>query len=54
MGGRSRYLDAGDLPAIEHHFPGVRLEVILESGHNPHMDAREAFVCLILGQQKSP
>jgi pimeloyl-ACP methyl ester carboxylesterase len=47
-GGRSHYLEAGDWPAVESHFPNATLEVIPDSGHNPHMDTREAFVKLIL------
>ena len=49
VGGRSRYVNAGDHGAIEHHFPGAAVEVIAESGHNPHMDAREPFVRLVSG-----
>jgi len=26
------------------HFPNARIETIAESGHNPHMEAREDFV----------
>lgn len=49
VGGRSRYVNAGDYGAIERHFPGASVEVIAEAGHNPHMDAREAFVALVAG-----
>lgn len=48
IGGKSRYVDSGDVGAISHHFPTSRLHVIPESGHNPHMEAREAFVASVL------
>ena len=43
-GGKSRYVQAGDVGAIEAHFPGAQVEVIAGSGHNPHMEARAEFV----------
>jgi pimeloyl-ACP methyl ester carboxylesterase len=46
-GGRSRYVEAGDLAAMERHFPRARLEVMPEAGHNPHLDDREGFVALL-------
>ena len=46
-GGRSRYVQAEDHEAIRRHFPKARIEIIPESGHNPHMDAREEFVRLV-------
>lgn len=48
-GGRSQYVQAGDHAAIRRHFPTARIEVIPDSGHNPHMDRREEFVRLVLG-----
>ena len=47
LGGRSRYAEAGDHALIRNHFPAAQIEVIAESGHNPHMDAREDFVRLV-------
>jgi pimeloyl-ACP methyl ester carboxylesterase len=47
VGGKSRYVLEGDRPAILRHFPNARIETIPTSGHNPHMDAREAFVALV-------
>ncbi len=47
-GGKSRYVEAGDETAIRAHFPAARIEVIPTSAHNPHMEAREAFVALVL------
>jgi pimeloyl-ACP methyl ester carboxylesterase len=44
LGGKSRYVLAADHAAISAHFPQARLETLPESGHNPHMDSREAFV----------
>ncbi|HEX2860428.1 MAG TPA: alpha/beta fold hydrolase [Lacunisphaera sp.] len=47
LGGRSRYAESGDHALIRGHFPAVQIEVIAESGHNPHMDQRETFVQLV-------
>ena len=49
VGGRSPYVMAGDHPDIRRHFPAARIAVLAESGHNPHMDAREALVRLVTG-----
>ena len=46
-GGRSPYVQAGDHAIIKRHFPAARIEVIADSGHNPHMDRREEFVRLV-------
>ena len=46
-GGKSHYIEVGDWATIERHFPGARAEVLPDSGHNPHMQSREAFVALI-------
>jgi pimeloyl-ACP methyl ester carboxylesterase len=43
-GGKSRYVETGDLAAIAKAFPSARVVVLGGSGHNPHIDAREAFV----------
>ncbi len=48
-GGRSPYVQAEDHAAILRHFPAARIEVIADSGHNPHMDRREEFVRLVGG-----
>lgn len=47
VGGRSTYVQEGDHEAIRRHFPAAQIDVIAESGHNPHMDQREAFVRLV-------
>lgn len=49
LGGRSRYAEASDHALIKKHFPAARIEVIADSGHNPHMDSREEFVRLLEG-----
>jgi pimeloyl-ACP methyl ester carboxylesterase len=45
-GDRSPYVGPGDHAAIRAKFPAARIE-ILPSGHNPHTEAREAFVALV-------
>ena len=47
-GGKSRYVEAGDRSAVTKHFPAAKIKTIAESGHNPHMETREAFVRLVL------
>ncbi|HEY0945939.1 MAG TPA: alpha/beta fold hydrolase [Opitutaceae bacterium] len=47
-GGKSRYVGTGDLAVIDAHFPAARVEIIAEAGHNPHMEAREAFVAAVV------
>lgn len=47
-GGRSQYIQPGDADGIRAHFPAAQIEVIPESGHNPHMEAREKFSALLL------
>jgi pimeloyl-ACP methyl ester carboxylesterase len=48
LGGRSRFVDPEDRAAICRHFPLARISVIPESGHNPHLQARAAFVQAVL------
>jgi pimeloyl-ACP methyl ester carboxylesterase len=43
-GGQSDYIRPEDHAGIRTHFPESRIATLAESGHNPHMDAREAFV----------
>jgi len=43
-GGRSAYVRPEDAGAIRSHFPKARIEILADSGHNPHTEAREAFV----------
>jgi len=49
VGGRSDYVRADDAARITGHFPCARIERIADSGHNPHIDARAEFVCLVRG-----
>lgn len=44
MGGKSRYFVKGEVPQLREYFPSSALEVIPESGHNPHFDCRKRFV----------
>jgi pimeloyl-ACP methyl ester carboxylesterase len=46
-GARSAYAVADDRAAILRHFPRARIEVLPGSGHNPHIDARGAFVAVL-------
>jgi esterase len=46
-GGKSRYIKAADHAAITHAFPAARITVLPECGHNPHIEAREAFVAAV-------
>jgi pimeloyl-ACP methyl ester carboxylesterase len=50
LGGRSRYAESGDHALIRKHFPAAAIEVIADSGHNPHMDQRAEFVRLVTKQ----
>ena len=51
-GGKSRYVNDDDQHAILAHFPHVRIETMPDSGHNPHMERREAFVALVLAARQ--
>jgi esterase len=44
VGGRSRYVHSEDAVIIRQHFPAATIEVIADSGHNPHIEQRAAFV----------
>ena len=43
-GGRSNYVEPADHPVIRRHFPQAEITVLPGCGHNPHMEARAAFV----------
>ncbi len=47
-GANSNYIETGDYDAIRQHFPAVDFRTLERSGHNPHMEAREAFVAAVL------
>ena len=53
LGGHSRYAEGSDHDLIRHHFPRAEIEIIAGSGHNPHMDARESFVRLVVRELNS-
>jgi esterase len=46
-GGKSRYIEPGDDAAITRAFPAARIAVLPDCGHNPHIEAREAFVAAV-------
>jgi pimeloyl-ACP methyl ester carboxylesterase len=52
-GGKSNYIEPPDHAAILAHFPAARIATIADSGHNPHMEARAAFVAAVLGFDKN-
>jgi len=43
-GGDSAYIEPPDHVLIRQHFPAAEIIVLPNVGHNPHMEAREAFV----------
>ncbi|MDB4385495.1 alpha/beta hydrolase, partial [Opitutaceae bacterium] len=47
LGGKSRYVREDDYVKIRQHFPAVEIQVIADSGHNPHMQSRDAFAAVI-------
>jgi esterase len=47
VGGKSDYVRPGDGETIRAHFPSARIETLAGAGHNPHIDAREAFVAAV-------
>jgi len=46
-GGKSNYVQPADRALVTAHFPAAKFSVLENSGHNPHMDAREAFVAAV-------
>ena len=47
-GGKSTYIEVADHAMIREHFPAAEIVTIANSGHNPHMETREAFVATVL------
>jgi esterase len=47
-GGQSNYIEPGDHVVIRNYFPHAEIVTLAESGHNPHMEARAAFVRAVL------
>lgn len=45
--GRSGFVQPEDHAVIRSHFPRAALSFLENSGHNPHLEAREAFVALV-------
>ena len=50
LGGKSRFVEAGDHAIIRRHFPAATIRIMPESGHNPHIEAREEFVRTVLAE----
>ena len=50
LGGKSRFVEAGDHAIIRRHFPAATIMTIAESGHNPHIESRKAFVQAVLSE----
>lgn len=48
LGGKSRFVQPEDHAVIQRHFPSARIMVLPDSGHNPHMEAREEFVRVVV------
>jgi pimeloyl-ACP methyl ester carboxylesterase len=48
IGGKSSYVETDDHAVIRRHFAAAELRPIAESGHNPHLEARAAFVAAVL------
>jgi len=47
-GGKSNHVNEDeDRVTIMRHFPNARIETLVDSGHNPHMEAREEFVQVV-------
>lgn len=53
MGGKSSYFSKDDIPLVRRHFPASAIEVIADSGHNPHFERRERFVEILRSFAKS-
>ena len=47
LGATSHYVTAADHAVIRHHFPRAELTTLAGAGHNPHLDARAAFVAAV-------
>jgi esterase len=47
-GEKSNYIEAEDHVTIRSHFPKAEILTLANCGHNPHMEAREAFVAAVL------
>jgi len=54
LGGHSPFVQPEDHARIRRHFPAAHIEILPESGHNPHLEAREAFVAAVLRDAPEP
>ncbi len=54
IGGKSGYVSSEDREQTRRHFPRAEFLVLEGSGHNPHIDAREALVAAIAASLSSP
>jgi esterase len=48
-GEKSDYIEPADHEVIRSHFPEAEIVTLPNCGHNPHMEAREAFVAAVVG-----
>ena len=48
VGGKSNYVTKDDHPTIRAYFPTADIRILPDVGHNPHMEAREAFVAAVV------
>lgn len=48
LGERSDFFCEGDQETVQKYFPQAEFETIAESGHNPHVEKREAFLQAVL------
>ncbi|MGQ9589735.1 MAG: alpha/beta fold hydrolase [Planctomycetota bacterium] len=53
-GGRSDFVTEADRPAILERFPNAAFEVLAETGHYPHVEAREGFVRAVVRWRDPP
>jgi esterase len=49
-GAQSTYIEATDHAAIRAHFPAAEIVTLANCGHNPHQEARAAFVAAVIAR----
>lgn len=49
-GEKSTYIEPEDQAVIRAHFPAAEIQTLANCGHNPHMEAREAFVAAVIAR----
>jgi esterase len=47
-GEKSTYIEPEDRAVITMHFPAAEIRILPNCGHNPHLEAREAFVAAVV------